>query len=109
MWPHVVVEGQVGQPVATLVREVGLGAATLSGELWLGGVTEDFGNPTGPLQAPPPMRAHELLSPAVALLWEAGGAAKISPGVSPSASRCSMGEEPAGVGGLGGSAPVMGR
>ena len=83
----------MGQPVATVVRKVGLGDAIVSGELGLLAATEGVGDPTDPPQAPPPARAHELLPPEVAFLLEAGVAAKISPGVPPSAIRRSTGKE----------------
>ena len=105
MWPHVVVEGQVGQPVATLVREVGLGAATVAGDMGMEAATEGMGEPTGSPQSSPPAGERGLLPPALALLPEAGCAEKISPGVSPSSERRAIGEEPSGMGGPGGRAP----
>ena len=95
----------MGQPVATVMGEVGMGAVTVAADLGMGDATEEVGYPTGPPQAPPPTRSRELPPPVVALLPEAGVAAKISPGVPPYAERRAMGEEPAGVGGLVGRAP----
>ena len=83
------------------LRQGGLGLAVAP-------ATMGVGNPTGPLQAPPPVGAHGILPPIVVLPPAAGGAAQKYPRVLLYAARRTSSEVAGTVAGPGGRLPQPG-